>query len=316
MIFPRPLRRAQSGAHTGFHMADQTLLIVDGHGFAYRAFFAIPKLTNPRGEPTNAVFGFLKMLRKLADEFHPTHWVVAWDAGLPEERLKVLETYKAQRKPMPDDLRAQLPVIREVLDASHVVSIEQPGHEADDVIASLCARAGSARVLIASADKDLMQLVNERVSMVRQTPKGDVLMDADGVRARYGVPPERVLDLLCLTGDSSDNIPGVPGVGEKTAAGLLQSFGSADAVLARSAEIKNPRLRAAVENAAAQIALNRALMTLNAGLPVTVDWDRFRRREPDYERLAALFEMLGFRSLLEETRRQAQPPPQGELSLC
>lgn len=295
-------------------MPDKTLLILDGHGFAYRAFFAIPKLTNPRGEPTNAVFGFLKMLRKLAGQFQPTHWVVTWDAGLPEERLKVLETYKAQRKPMPDDLRAQLPVIRDVLDASCVVSLEQPGHEADDVIASLCARAGGARVLIASADKDLMQLVNERVSLIRQTPKGDMLMDRDGVQARYGVPPERVLDLLCLTGDSSDNIPGVPGVGEKTAAALLQSFGSAGAVLARRAEIKNERLRAAVENAAAQIAQNRVLMTLNAALPVAVDWDRFRRVEPDHGRLAALFEKLGFKSLLEETRIRAQPP-QGELFL-
>lgn len=296
-------------------MPDKTLLILDGHGFAYRAFFAIPKLTNPRGEPTNAVFGFLKMLRKLADQFQPTHWVVAWDAGLPEERLKVLQTYKAQRKPMPDDLRAQLPVIREILDASRVVSIEQPGHEADDIIASLCARAGGARVLIASADKDLMQLVNDRVAVVRQTPQGDRLMDRDAVFARYGVAPERVLDLLCLTGDTSDNIPGVPGVGEKTAAGLLQRFGGADAVLARRAEITNERLRAAVGNAAAQVAMNRVLMTLNAALPVTVDWDRFCRTEPDYGRLAALFEKLGFKSLLEETRRRLQPPPQGELSL-
>ncbi|MBI5394002.1 MAG: 5'-3' exonuclease [Verrucomicrobia bacterium] len=296
-------------------MPDKTVLIVDGHGFAYRAFFAIPKLTNPRGEPTNAVFGFLKMLRKLADQFQPTHWVVTWDAGLPEERLKVLETYKAQRKPMPDDLRAQLPVIREVLDASRVVSLEQPGHEADDIIASLCAQAADARVLIASADKDLMQLVNDRIAVVRQTPQGARLMDRDGVRARYGVPPGQMLDLLCLTGDSSDNIPGIPGVGEKTAVGLLQTFGSATAVLARSAEITNPRLRAAVENAAAQLARNRTLMTLNVALPVTLDWDRFRRVEPDLGRLAALFEKLGFKSLLEETRRRAQPPPQGELSL-
>lgn len=296
-------------------MADQTLLIVDGHSFAYRAFFAIPKLSNARGEPTNAVFGFLKMLRKVGDQFQPTHWVVTWDVGLPEERLKVLETYKAQRKPMPDDLRAQLPVIREVLDASRVVSIEQPGHEADDIIASLCARAGDARVLIASADKDLLQLVNERVSVVRQTPKGDVVVDREGVMARYGVPPDRMLDLLCLTGDNSDNIPGVPGVGEKTAAGLLKTFGSAAAVLARSAEITNPRLRAAIENAAAQIALNRTLMTLNAALPVVLDWDRFCRVNPDYERQIVLFEKLGFKSLLEEARRRLEKPPQGELSL-
>ncbi len=296
-------------------MSDKTLLIVDGHGFAYRAFFAIPRLTNPRGEPTNAIFGFLKMLRKLADQFQPTHWVVTWDAGLPGERLKLLDTYKARRKPMPDDLRAQLPGIRELLDASRLVSLEQPGHEADDIIASLCAQAGGARVLIASADKDLMQLVNDRVTIVRQTPKGDILMDREGVVARYGVPPERMLDLLCLTGDNSDNIPGIPGVGEKTAAGLLQAFGSADAVLQRSAEIKNPRLRAAIENAAAQLALNRTLMTLNAALPVAVDWDRFRRVEGDPDRLAALFEKSGFKSLLEEIRRRAQPPPQGELFL-
>ncbi|MBI5685118.1 MAG: hypothetical protein HZC54_08545 [Verrucomicrobia bacterium] len=296
-------------------MADKTLLIVDGHSYAYRAFFAIPKLTNARGEPTNAVFGFLKMLRKMADDFQPTHWTVTWDAGLPEERLKVLETYKAQRKPMPDDLRAQLPAIREVLDAMRVVSLEQPGCEADDVIASVCRQAGDARVLIATADKDLMQLVSDRVCGVRLLPKGNVLVDRDGVRERYGVPPEQLLDLLCLTGDSSDNIPGVPGVGEKTAAQLLAQFGGAEAVLARSGEIANARLRAAIEQCAGRIRQNRVLMTLNAALPVPVDWERLRRVEPDLERLAALFERFGFKSLLEETRRQARQEPQGQLSL-
>ena len=296
-------------------MADKTLLIVDGHSYAYRAFFAIPKLTNARGEPTNAVFGFLKMLRKIADDFQPTHWAVAWDAGLPEERLKVLESYKAQRKPMPDDLRVQLPAIREVLDAMRVVSMAQPGHEADDIIASVCRQAGNARVLIATSDKDLMQLVNDRVAGVRLLPTGNVLMDRDAVRGRYGVPPEQMLDLLCLTGDSSDNIPGVPGVGEKTAAQLLAQFGDAEAVLDRSGEIANARLRAAVEQSAGRIRQNRVLMTLNAALPVALDWDQLRRGEPDLERLVALFERFGFKSLLEEARRQARQAPQGELPL-
>lgn len=297
-------------------MAEKTLLIVDGHSYAYRAFFAIPKLTNARGEPTNAVFGFLKMLRKMADDFQPSHWAVAWDAGLPEDRLKVLESYKAQRPPMPDDLRVQLPAIRDVLEALHVVSLEQPGCEADDVIATVCRQVGDARVLIATADKDLMQLVNERVCGVRLLPKGNVLMDRDRVRERYGVPPEQLLDLLCLTGDSADNIPGVPGVGEKTAVQLLAQFGGAEAVLARSGEIANPKLRAAIEQCAERIRQNRVLMTLNATLPVAVEWDRLRRVEPDHERLAALFERFGFKSLLAEARRQAQPSPQGQLPLC
>lgn len=296
-------------------MADKTLLIVDGHSYAYRAFFAIPKLTNARGEPTNAVFGFLKMLRKMSDDFQPTHWAVAWDAGLPEERLKVLESYKAQRKPMPDDLRAQMPVIREVLDAMHVVSMEQPGHEADDIIASVCRQAGDARVLIATSDKDLMQLVNDRIAGVRLLPKGNMLMDREAVRERYGVPPEQMLDLLCLTGDNSDNIPGVPGVGEKTAGQLLAQFGGAETVLAHSGEIANAKLRTAVEQSAVRIRQNRVLMTLNASLPVVLDWDQLRRGEPDHERLAALFERFGFKSLLEEARRQARQTPQGELPL-
>lgn len=297
-------------------MADKTLLIVDGHSYAYRAFFAIPKLTNAHGEPTNAIFGFLKMLRRMADDFQPSHWAVAWDVGVPEERLKVLETYKAQRPPMPDDLRVQLPAIREVLDAMHVVSLEQPGCEADDVIATVCRQAGDARVLIATADKDLMQLVNDRVCGVRLLPKGNVLMDCDKVRERYGVPPGQMLDLLCLTGDSSDNIPGVPGVGEKTALQLLTQFGSAEAVLARSGEIANPKLRTAVEQCAERIRQNRVLMTLNAALPLAVEWDRLRRVEPDLERLVALFDRFGFKSLLAEAKRQAQPSPQGQLPLC
>ena len=297
------------------NMPDKTLLVVDGHSYAYRAFFAIPKLTNARDEPTNAVFGFLKMLRKMADDFKPTHWVVTWDTGLPEERLKLLETYKAQRKPMPDDLRVQLPVIREVLDAMRVVSLEQPNCEADDVIASVCRQAGDARVLIATADKDLMQLVNDRVAGVRLLPKGNVLVDRDAVRERYGVPPEQMLDLLCLTGDSSDNIPGVPGVGGKTAVQLISQFGSAEAVLARSGEIANARLRAAVEQNADRIRQNRVLMTLNELLPVSVEWERWRRTEPDHELLAVLFERFGFKSLLEEARRQAGQSPQGQLTL-
>ena len=296
-------------------MADKILLLVDGHSYAYRAFFAIPKLTNARGEPTNAVFGFLKMLRKMADDFQPTHWVVTWDTGLPQERLKILETYKAQRKPMPDDLRAQLPVIREVLDALQVVSLEQPDCEADDIIASVCRQAGDARVLIATADKDLMQLVGDRVAGVRLLPQGNVLVDRDGVRERYGVPPEQLLDWLCLTGDSSDNIPGVPGVGGKTAARLLDQFGSAEAVLARSGEITNAKLRAAVEQSADRIRQNRALMALNATLPVLVEWDRWRCVEPDHARLAVLFERLGFKSLLEETQRRARRSSQEELPL-
>ncbi len=296
-------------------MADKILLLVDGHSYAYRAFFAIPKLTNAHGEPTNAVFGFLKMLRKMADDFQPTHWVVAWDTGVPRERLKMLETYKAQRKPMPDDLRAQLPVIREVLDALHVESLEQPDCEADDIIASVCRQAGDARVLIATADKDLMQLVGDRVAGVRLLPQGNVLVDCDGVRERYGVPPEKLLDWLCLTGDSSDNIPGVPGVGGKTAARLLDQFGGAEAALARSGEIANAKLRAAIEQSADRIRLNRALMALNATLPVLVEWDRWRCVEPDHARLAVLFERLGFKSLLEETQRQARRSPQEELPL-
>ncbi len=296
-------------------MADKTLLLVDGHSYAYRAFFAIPRLTNPRGEPTNAVFGFLKMLRKMADDFQPTHWVVAWDTGVPAERLQVLETYKAQRKPMPDDLRAQMPVIREVLDALHIVSLEQPNCEADDIIASVCRQAGDARVLIASADKDLMQLVNDRIVGVRALPEGNVLMDREAVRARYGVPPDQLLDWLCLTGDSADNISGVPGVGAKTAARLLEQFGSAEAVLARRQEIANDRLRAAIDQNVDRVRQNRTLMILNAALPVTVQWDDWRRSEPDQERLAGLYERLGFKSLLEEVRQQQRRTSQKELPL-
>lgn len=296
-------------------MAEKTLLIVDGHSYAYRAFFAIPNLSNSRGEPTNAIFGFLKMLRKLADTFQPTHWVVTWDAGLPEARMKLLETYKAQRKPMPDPLRQQLPAIRELLDAMRVISLEQPGHEADDIIATLCRQTGDACALIASADKDLMQLVNDRIAIVRLTPTGNVRLDREGVRARYGVAPEQMLDFLCLTGDSSDNIPGVAGVGEKTAAELLKQFGSAETLLARAGEVKNPRLRAALENARELIAKNRALMSLNDALPVAVEWEPWRRTEPDHGRLMALFEKFEFKSLLEETRRLAQQAPQGQLPL-
>ena len=191
------------------------LLIIDGHAFAYRAFYAIRGLTSPSGQPTNAIYGFIQMLAKLEAQVLPTHAVVVWDGGLDEERVEELDDYKAQRDPMPDDMEVQLDAMVDYLEAAGWASVCDDGVEADDRIGQLAKRAENEgmEVVIASSDKDFLQLINDRVSMLNPADKSGVPMDADAVVAKTGVRPEQIVDWLSLVGDAADNIPGVPGVG-------------------------------------------------------------------------------------------------------
>ncbi len=276
------------------------LLVVDGHAYAYRAFHAIRELKGPAGQPTNAIYGFIKMVAKLRGIVEPTHIVVVWDGGLSSERVAVLPEYKAQRPPMPAALEQQLDEIVAWLRASRVASWCRDGVEADDWIAALArwAEAEGWTVVIASSDKDFMQLVSERVGLVNPNDRSEAVWTAEQVREKTGVTPAQVVDWLSLMGDAVDNIPGVPGVGTKTAAELLGQFGTVDGLYARLPEVKSDRLRAALVAAERDVRRNRDLVRLKTELPVPVLADDLAMGAPDVEALGALYRRWGFRSLL------------------
>jgi DNA polymerase I len=290
-------------------MTCPSLLLVDGHAYAYRAFHAIARLRAPDGAPTNAIFGFIKALDRLRETVQPSHLAVVWDGGLAEERLSALPEYKAQRPPMPDDLRVQFDGINAWLSASGLAWLLQEGVEADDRIASLCgtALAGDLQVVIASSDKDFMQLVSERVRLVNPGDKPQAFWGAEQVRDKTGVEPSQVVDWLSLVGDSVDNIAGVPGVGPKTAADLLRQFGTIEALYARLTEVKSERVRQALAGAEAVVRRNQKLIKLREDLPPVGCVEDLRPRPVQADQQRRLLEGWGFHSML---KRVAAPEPQ------
>ncbi|MBM4335798.1 MAG: DNA polymerase I [Deltaproteobacteria bacterium] len=276
------------------------LLLVDASSSVFRAFFAIPALANSAGVPTNAALGFTTMLQKLLRETRPDYVAVVWDAPGPKRRKAIYPAYKATRDAMPEELRAQFPWIRRIVDAYRLAALEYDGEEADDVIATLARSAERAgvRVEIASTDKDLMQLVSEDVTLV--DTMRDRRFSPEAVEARFGVPPAQMLDLRALIGDSSDNIPGVKGIGEKGAAQLLREHGSLDALLANPDAIAQKRAREALRDGAEMARLSRELSRLREDLPLEFDAAKMALREPDAAALSELFRELEFRRLLED----------------
>jgi DNA polymerase-1 len=276
------------------------LLIIDGHAYAYRAFHAIRNLRSPSGRPTNAIYGFVKMLAKMRSAIEPTHLIVVWDGGLSAERVSVLPGYKAQRPPMPDDLRLQLDEIVGYLKAAGVASFCREGVEADDYIACLARRAADAgmAVVIASSDKDFMQLVSARIGLLNPNDKSGAVWTDEQVRVKSGVEPSQVVDWLSLTGDSVDNIPGVSGVGPKTAAELLKQFGSVARLYAQLDEVKPEKLRAALRDAAGVVRRNRELVNLRDGLPCEFSPGELAERPADARQLRELYRGWGFKGML------------------
>ena len=276
------------------------LYILDSHGQLYASFYAIPNLTSPKGEPTGATFGFVSTLLKILREEKPEYLVACFDAPGPTHRHEAFAAYKAQRKPMPDDLQVQVRRAREVLQAMGIRAAEAPGYEADDCIAALTARARQAGfdVVICSRDKDLEQLVGPGVTML--DAKTFEHLDPDAIRAKRGVTPQQTVDVLALAGDATDNIPGVPGIGPKTAAKLIAEYDSLDNLLARADEVKGKageNLRAHREDALR----SRELVRLVADVPLEVEpKDCVAPRSYDAKALVALFRDLGFNAFLEE----------------
>jgi DNA polymerase-1 len=307
------------------------ILIVDGHAYAYRAFYAIRSLSSPGGKPTNAIYGFIKMLGKMRATVNPSHVIVVWDGGLSAERREALPGYKAQRPEMPADLGSQLDEIMGYLGAANIASYCADGVEADDYIAFLTQAAAKAgmEVVIASADKDFMQLVTPecgvqsadcgvagamcddsalripnsamgKVGLLNPNDKSEMIWTAEQVRVKTGVEPEQIGDWLSLLGDSVDNIPGVPGVGPKTATDLLKQFGSVAELYRRLDEVKSERIRDALKTAEADVRRNQSLVRLKTEVGSEFSADALVARPADAGRLMELYRGWGFRSMLAE----------------
>jgi DNA polymerase-1 len=273
------------------------VLLVDGTNSLYRAFFAIPQLRAPDGSPTNAAYGFVTMLSKVIREEQPDYAVVVFDAPGETFRHRLFDAYKAGRDATPEDLSAQFPVVRELIAAQRIAVVEVADFEADDAIATLVAKAPpGARITIVSSDKDLMQLVSERVTLLDGMKERRI--GPAEVEARFGVPPERVLDLRALVGDPSDNIPGVKGIGEKGAAKLIGEWGSLEELLAHAQEVTAKRARTALALCADDARLSKRLATLRTDAPLPFGWDATKLGAPDTAALRGLYQRLGFTRLL------------------
>jgi DNA polymerase I len=274
------------------------VFLMDGSGFIFRAFHALPPMNRADGTPVNAVLGFSNILLKLIDETDADHIAVIFDAGRVTFRNQLYDAYKAQRPEAPPELVPQFKLVREATEAFNVAQVEMTDYEADDLIATYArqAVAAGATVTIVSSDKDLMQLVGPGVTMY--DPLKQRSIGPDEVREKFGVGPEKVVDVQALCGDSVDNVPGVPGIGIKTAAELINIYGDLETLLARAGEIKQPKRRQSLIDFAEQARVSRALVELKSDVPVTRPLGDLVLRKPDHDKLVAFLREQGFRQLL------------------
>ncbi len=295
-------------------MADRPkLVLIDGFHNIFRAFYAIRNLSNSKGLPTNAVFGFVQMLKKLLRDVAPDLVGVAWDVSDKTVRTERFADYKANRAPMPEELRPQIPYIRRAIEAFRLPLLELDNYEADDVMGTLAAKGSAAGydVVLVSADKDLMQLVGPHVALFH-TGRGKTY-DPAAVTEDFGVPPEKVADVLALMGDAVDNVPGVPGIGEKGARQLIAEFGSVEALLERAAEVPRKAYREGLQQHREQALLSKELVTIHTDLPIPLEPEALRHDPPDTQALAELYTELEFFSLLEDLAGPAAPSPPARL---
>ncbi len=282
----------------------QTLYLIDGSSYIYRAYYAIRHLSSPKGFPTNALYGFTQMLLKVIKDRRPCHIAVVFDVGRTTFRTDLYPDYKANRSAMPDDLVPQIAPIKDMVRAFNIPALELAGYEADDIIGTIarqCQERGMEAVVV-TGDKDLMQIVTDRVTLL-DTMK-DKVSGIPEVQERFGVGPEGVIDILGLAGDTSDNIPGVPGIGEKTAVKLIQEFGSLDELLSRAGEVKG-KTGEKLREFADQARLSRQLATIVRDVPMEFDFAAFAASPPDNRRLAELFKEYGFTTLMKELTSEA-----------
>src|SRR6185503_306784 len=306
-------------------MAERELFLIDGNSLAYRAYYALPDtIATSRGEPTNAIFGFASMLVKILTEYGPKATIVVWDAGMSGREVEY-EPYKAERRSRPDLLRDQWPHLAPLVDAFGYENVRVEGYEADDVIASLAeqAKAAGIPVMIVTGDRDAYQLAENGSVRVMTTSRGITdtrVYDREGVVERYGVPPELVTDFIGLKGDTSDNIPGVPGIGDKTAAQLLQQYGSLEEVLAHIDDISGEKRRQNLRENADLARISKELATLQRDIDPGIDVTEVATAEPDRSRLREVFMRYELRDPLRRLEEalgagEAAPRTVGEVRI-
>ena len=274
------------------------LVLVDGSGYIFRAFHGLPMMTRPDGTPINAVFGFTKMLLKLMADLNPSHVAVIFDAGRVTFRNDIYADYKANRSDPPEELVPQFPLVRDAAEAMSLPVLEMPGFEADDLIASFAKQAEQQNqpCLIVSSDKDLMQLVRGSVTML--DPMKNRPIGAPEVMEKFGVSPDKVVDVQSLAGDSTDNVPGVPGIGIKTAAELINQFGDLDSLLSNAETIKQPKRRENLITYAEQARISRQLVQLKDDVDLPLSIEELKTPERDQDRLMTFLAEQGFKSLI------------------
>jgi len=289
------------------------LLLVDGNYYVYRSFFAIRGLSNSKGEPTNAIYGFIKAVRKMISDLKPDLAAIAWDEGLPVHRMTLQPAYKQQRAEMPDEMRPQLQFLRKTMPLMGLAAIASPDTEADDWIASYTHLASEEKVetVIATNDKDIFQLVGPAVSIystnkadLPESGEGFALLGVNEVRRKWGVDPHQIADILALTGDNSDNIPGVAGIGDKTAAKLVQEFGSVENIYNRLEGIPNEKLREKLRTGKDLVLTNQKMVALVRDLKVPLPLKKLQI-VPDYPEFIAALRGCEFKSLLAEVEKEA-----------
>ncbi|MFQ6082181.1 MAG: DNA polymerase I [Candidatus Aminicenantia bacterium] len=289
-------------------MQNKKLYLIDGNSLIYRAYYAIRGLSSSKGFPTNAIYGFVTMLKKLIADENPEYIGVAFDVKGPTVRHKTFKEYKAQRPPMPDDLTTQLPYIKEILRALNITVLEMKEYEADDVLGSLAKKASEKNFVsvLVSGDKDFFQLVNDKI--IIYNPAKEKYFGKEEVENFFGVNPKQVIDVLALQGDPTDNIPGIPGIGEKTAKQLINKFGSLDSLIKNLDKIDKTKLKESIEKNLTILKMSQELVTIKTDLEIEFNPDQFKVKEPNYNRVIQLFQELEFTSLLEEYLKEKKLP--------
>ena len=284
----------------------KTVYLVDGNSYIHRAYHAIRGLSNSKGLPTNAIFGFTKMLIKLLDDKSPDYVAVVFDAKGPTFRHEIFEEYKANRPPMPEDMAVQIPYIREVVAGLNVKLLEKEGYEADDIIGTIAmlAKNQGLNVVIVSGDKDFRQTLSENTAM--WDPMSEKLIDYDTIKQDYGIEPEQIIEVMALSGDSADNIPGIPGVGEKTALNLIQQFHSIENLFENTDKVTKASVKNKLEQFKEQGLLSKKLVTINNAVPIDVRIDDMRLGPPKKDSLAEIFRELEFKSLIAKFSEHAE----------
>ena len=283
-------------------------LIIDGMSQAYRAHFAIRDLSNSQGLPTNAIYGFAIMLKRVLQKYPPEYVAIALDGPAPTVRHGQYAPYKATRKKMPDDLSQQIPYIKRFCDAMRIPILELPGYEADDIIATVSKQAVAQGFfpVVVTLDKDLYQIID--TILVLNTSKDDMLVDRAKVQELFGVTPEQIPDLLGLWGDSSDNVPGAPGIGEKTAKDLIQRFGSIEATLERAGEVQNAKQRASLMDNREQILMSKQLVTIDLGCADIRRLGGSQRQATQSHGAASLAEGTQFSAMVKDYLPESSEP--------